>query len=180
MFVLFRFRAWVVFIVLLVLLLLWTVPADGAVLIQDGSDALRGRVEIYHQDTFHWGSVCGDDWDIHDANVVCRQLDLGEAIEATTGLEFGRGERPIIMNRVACRGTEGRLADCPFVCTSYQQCNSSNVAGVVCRPKTSMAFSFDSPPPSYFPHGSHIWLLLFYGRVSAVGLCLLTSPCRPL
>ncbi|XP_038054165.1 deleted in malignant brain tumors 1 protein-like [Patiria miniata] len=111
---------------------------DGYVRLVNGSDALRGRVEIYHHDTASWGAVCSNDWGINDAITVCRQLDLGAAIQANTASEYGRGDLPIMMSRVACEGTESRLADCPFVCTNYQQCESSNVAGVFCYPKNTV------------------------------------------
>ncbi|XP_038054178.1 scavenger receptor cysteine-rich domain superfamily protein-like [Patiria miniata] len=108
---------------------------DGNVRLVNGTDAWSGRVEIYQHDTASWGAVCGKDWGINDANTVCRQLDLGAAIQANTASEYGRGDLPIMMSRVACEGTESRLADCPFVSTKYQQCESSNVAGVVCKSK---------------------------------------------
>ncbi|XP_022109691.1 deleted in malignant brain tumors 1 protein-like [Acanthaster planci] len=112
------------------------VPEDGSIKLVDGDDRHSGRVEIYHHgEGVSWGAVCADSWDINDANVVCRQLDLGAAIQASTASDFGSGDLPIVMNKVACEGTESRLADCPFVCTKYQQCNDSTIAGVVCQPK---------------------------------------------
>ncbi|XP_038058064.1 scavenger receptor cysteine-rich type 1 protein M130-like [Patiria miniata] len=105
---------------------------DGSVRLANGDDELSGQVEINHDGT--WGTVCDVNWDIQDAMVVCRQLgNFLEAVEIKTGSFYGESERPIVMNRVACRGTESRLADCPFVCTSSRPCNTSQVAGVVCR-----------------------------------------------
>ena len=41
----------------------------------DGTDKSNGRVEIC-QDGI-WGSICyDDDWDIDDARVVCRELNI--------------------------------------------------------------------------------------------------------
>ncbi|XP_038048201.1 neuropilin-1-like [Patiria miniata] len=114
------------------------VPEDGAIKLVDGDDERSGRVEIYHHgEGVSWGTVCASDWDINDADVVCRQLDLGAAVQANKASEYGTGDLPVVMNKVACEGTESRLADCPFVCTAYQQCNNSDVAGVVCLPKLS-------------------------------------------
>ena len=49
----------------------------------------EGRVEVKLPDTETWGLICGDDWSLLEAMVVCRQLGLKYAQTApSTGEEF--------------------------------------------------------------------------------------------
>lgn len=75
-----------------------------------GPSRCRGRLEVLHGGS--WGSVCDDDWDVVDANVVCRQLGCGLALPVPRPLAFGQGRGPILLDNVDCRGQEAALSEC--------------------------------------------------------------------
>uniref|UniRef100_A0A3B1KF86 SRCR domain-containing protein n=1 Tax=Astyanax mexicanus TaxID=7994 RepID=A0A3B1KF86_ASTMX len=96
--------------------------------LRGGEGSCSGRLEVYHN--AEWGSVCGDLWDIRDAQVVCRQLGCGPALSANRRAAEGSGGGTIWMNRVKCRGNEIHLWDCPHSLKNHTDCSHS--AGVTC------------------------------------------------
>nr|XP_009668872.1 PREDICTED: deleted in malignant brain tumors 1 protein-like [Struthio camelus australis] len=64
--------------------------SDMSLRLADGRDACSGRLELFHNGS--WGTVCDDDWDLRDAEVVCRQLGCGDAISAHTNAFFGEAK----------------------------------------------------------------------------------------
>ncbi|XP_073693842.1 scavenger receptor cysteine-rich type 1 protein M130-like [Garra rufa] len=95
-----------------------------------GEGRCSGRLEVYHNAV--WGSVCDDQWDISDAQVVCRQLGCGAALRADGNSVFGAGEGVVWLNRVECRGNEIHLWDCPLSLNNHTDCSSKDHAGLTC------------------------------------------------
>lgn len=50
----------------------------------------EGRLEVYYEG--QWGTVCDDDFNIHAAQVVCRELGYAEAVSWSPSAKYGKGE----------------------------------------------------------------------------------------
>eukprot|EP00075_Anas_platyrhynchos_P036919 XP_027326172.1 deleted in malignant brain tumors 1 protein [Anas platyrhynchos] len=96
----------------------------------NGTSHCSGRVEVFYG--HQWGTVCDDNWDIVDAEVVCRQLGCGTALSAPSSAYFGRGSEPIWLDEVICRGTEAALSECSTKPWGLHDCVHGEDAGVVC------------------------------------------------
>ncbi|NXU29814.1 DMBT1 protein, partial [Thalassarche chlororhynchos] len=88
-----------------------------------GGSRCDGRVEIFQRGT--WGRVLDDQWDVQEANVVCRQLQCGQAETAYNPPKPERGTGPVGLRGVRCAGHETNLTLCN---TSLPE--SALVAGV--------------------------------------------------
>ncbi|KAG9264045.1 deleted in malignant brain tumors 1 protein-like, partial [Astyanax mexicanus] len=96
----------------------------------NGTGACNGRVEIYHHG--QWGTVCGDNWDMKDAEVVCRQVGCGRAVSITHSAHFGEGNGPVLLDDVGCSGQENNLLSCSQRGLGITNCSHSEDAGVIC------------------------------------------------
>uniref|UniRef100_A0A3B4E861 SRCR domain-containing protein n=1 Tax=Pygocentrus nattereri TaxID=42514 RepID=A0A3B4E861_PYGNA len=98
-------------------------------LVGSGGDC-AGRLEVFHSGS--WGTVCGDLWDIEDAQVVCRQLQCGVALSALVPAWFGPGTGPIWLNEVECEGNETSLWNCTFQLSGEDEWGHEEDVGVMC------------------------------------------------
>uniref|UniRef100_A0A8C2XTN9 Neurotrypsin n=1 Tax=Capra hircus TaxID=9925 RepID=A0A8C2XTN9_CAPHI len=99
-----------------------------------GSSVREGRVEVYHAG--QWGTVCDDQWDDADAEVVCRQLGLSGIAKAWNQAYFGEGSGPVMLDEVRCTGNELSIEQCPKSSWGEHNCDHKEDAGVSCTPLT--------------------------------------------
>uniref|UniRef100_A0A8C1LPQ2 SRCR domain-containing protein n=1 Tax=Cyprinus carpio TaxID=7962 RepID=A0A8C1LPQ2_CYPCA len=117
--------------------------------LRGGDGRCSGRLEVYHNAV--WGSVCDDQWDISDAQVVCRQLGCGAALRADGNSTFGAGEGVVWMNKVECRGNEIHLWDCPLSLNNHTDCSHKEHAGLTCAGHISPPVRSTSVAPPQTP-----------------------------
>ncbi|XP_045710973.1 T-cell differentiation antigen CD6 isoform X3 [Phyllostomus hastatus] len=106
-----------------------TCAENQALRLAEGGSRCAGRVEMLEHG--QWGSLCDDTWDLKDADVVCKQLSCGWAIQALPGLHFAPGQGAIHRDQVNCSGAETYLWDCPGL-PGHGYCGHKEDAGVVC------------------------------------------------
>ena len=98
----------------------------------------EGRVEVKFGDA-PYGDVCGDGWSLLEANVICKELNLGYANEAYQTTFFGGSNGTnILLTGTECVGYEAKLSQCRFEGIGKEgKChgNKHHVAGVSCVKK---------------------------------------------
>ena len=100
----------------------------------NGASDYQGRVEVLVNRK--WGTICGDQFGLKDAHVVCRMLGYPSAILARDRAYFGPGRGRIW--KVNCTGVEDDIADCKFSMASANVCGHGEDVGVECyRPQPS-------------------------------------------
>ncbi|XP_055521930.1 deleted in malignant brain tumors 1 protein-like, partial [Leucoraja erinacea] len=99
----------------------------------NGASPCSGRVEVHYKG--NWGTVDHYGWDLHDAAVVCRELDCGAAVKALRESHFGPGSGPVVTYNVECSGNAAALRECKSHPWRDYGFPHSHDAGVICEGK---------------------------------------------
>ena len=106
-------------------------------------------MEVYYNG--RWGTVCDNGWDFNDAQVVCNELGLGQAIAALPCAFYGQGSSEICLDDLNCVGTEMTIGNCSHRGWEHRgwgiggwkfECCHSNDAGVQCSESNGNLFAY--------------------------------------
>ncbi|XP_039659986.1 CD5 antigen-like [Perca fluviatilis] len=107
------------------------IAADSVRLVNETS-LCSGRLEVKtDQSTQRWSSVCEDDFDQQDAEVVCRELGCG-APSVLQGGSYGEVEPPMRTKEFQCGGHESALLDCRSSGSDRNTCSPGKAVGLTC------------------------------------------------
>ena len=87
-------------------------------------------MEVYHNGV--WGTVCDDGWNLVDAQVVCNELDYGQALDAMHGAFYGLGTGQIWLDDINCVGNEWSIGNCSHTGWGVHDCSHYEDASVKC------------------------------------------------
>ncbi|XP_075964135.1 scavenger receptor cysteine-rich type 1 protein M130-like [Anarhichas minor] len=111
----------------------WTLKeAADSVRLVNGNSLCSGRLEVKsNQSNQRWSSVCEDDFDQQDAEVVCRELGCG-APSVIQGALYGEVEAPMWTKELQCGGHESALLDCRSSGSDRNTCSPGKAVGLTC------------------------------------------------
>uniref|UniRef100_A0A4W3GRA8 SRCR domain-containing protein n=1 Tax=Callorhinchus milii TaxID=7868 RepID=A0A4W3GRA8_CALMI len=87
----------------------------------------RGRVEVFYNGT--WGTVCSDSMGMDEAEVICKQLDCGRALDVEYDGKFDEGSGPIWLDDMECNSKEYFLWQCSSRPWGEHNCAHSDDVG---------------------------------------------------
>ncbi|XP_068585277.1 scavenger receptor cysteine-rich type 1 protein M130-like [Cebidichthys violaceus] len=105
---------------------------SDSVRLVNGPSLCSGRLEVKsNQSNQWWSSVCEDDFDQQDAEVVCWELGCG-APSVLQGALYGEVEAPMWTKEFQCGGNESALLDCRSSGSDRNTCSPGKAVGLTC------------------------------------------------
>lgn len=103
-------------------------------LVGDKHVEYRGRVEVLYNGV--WGRICDHGWNLHEANLVCRQLGYNDAVLAAYNEVFDKKAGVIGVTNVQCSGSEASITECAIrgKWGVVSSCSGGYDVGVMCTP----------------------------------------------
>ena len=121
----------VLLLVIVTLIRIISGQSTGDLRLVNGVTNYEGRVEVYALG--QWGTICDDQFDMTDANVICKQLGFARAVRAHGRAKYGQGSGLILMDGLNCNGRESRVDKCHFNGWTVHDCGHNEDAGVECE-----------------------------------------------
>ncbi|XP_029301077.1 LOW QUALITY PROTEIN: scavenger receptor cysteine-rich type 1 protein M130-like [Cottoperca gobio] len=111
---------------------IFNLTCSDSVRLVDGTRLCSGRLEVKsNQSNQWWSSVCEADFDLQDAEVVCRELGCG-APSVLQGALYGEVEAPMWTKEFQCGGHESALLDCRSSGSDRNTCSPGKAVGLTC------------------------------------------------
>ncbi|XP_076591263.1 scavenger receptor cysteine-rich type 1 protein M130-like [Chaetodon auriga] len=105
------------------------ITCSDSVRLVNGAKLCSGRLEVRSNQS--WSSVCDDDFNQQEAEVVCRELGCG-APSVLQGALYGDVEAPVWTKGFRCEGHESALLDCGGSVSAKHTCSSGKAVGLTC------------------------------------------------
>ncbi|XP_034041963.1 CD5 antigen-like [Thalassophryne amazonica] len=105
------------------------ITCSDSVRLVHGSSLCSGRLEVKLNQS--WSSVCEDDFDLQDAEVVCGELGCGPP-SLLQGMNYEDINAPKWTKEFHCGGNETGLLDCGSSGSQRNTCSSGRAVGLTC------------------------------------------------
>ncbi|XP_067432530.1 scavenger receptor cysteine-rich type 1 protein M130-like isoform X3 [Thunnus thynnus] len=102
---------------------------SDSVRLVNGTSLCSGRLEVKSEQS--WSSVCEADFNLQDAEVVCRELGCGAPL-VLQGALYGEVEAPMWTKEFQCGGHESALLDCGRSDSARSTCSLCKAVGLTC------------------------------------------------
>ena len=96
-----------------------------------GNTSSAGRLEVLYKG--RWGTVCGYNFPLTSARVVCKQLGFSDVLLVVPCCSlFGAGKGRILLQDVRCRGDEPDIKMCSHKGWGITSCSHRQDVGIMC------------------------------------------------